>query len=197
MSRRNPPSLSAAAAPTPTFRGGTWLGAACAAVAIGPALAPAQQPVLHAEVAVPLQVVVLPRAPRLQAVTPLAVEGAGRRKPGAGVSVDEAAPYEVQLSLGAGGGAVLDEYGASLFVRTRDGQHRRVERGDAVPLGTGAGHSELWLDYEVRGAARKAPLPVRFEVTAQRDEGIVRWIVDTVIEQLTAPSPSPNPPSPR
>lgn len=180
MPRRIRTSPPTDATPTSPFHG-AWLGAACAAVAIGPALASAQQqPVLHAEVAVPLQVVVLPRAPKLQAVTPLADQALGRREARAGVRVDEAAPYEVQVSLGAGGGAVLDEYGASLFVRTRDGRQRRVEMGDAVPLGAGAGHSELRLDYEVRGA-RTAPVPVRFEVTAQRDEGVVRWIVDTVI----------------
>ena len=182
MSRRHSPSPSTSAAPTLPFPGGTWLGAACAAVAIAPGLASAQQPVLHAEVAVPLQVVALPRAPRLQAVTPLADVAAGRRHARAGVSVDEAARYDVQVSLGAGAGAVLDEYGSSLFVRTRDGRQRRIAMGDAVLLGSGTGHSELPLDYEVRGAARKAPLPVRFEVTAQRDEGVVRWIVDTVLE---------------
>jgi hypothetical protein len=185
MSRRRLPSLPTDSASIPAFSNGARLGAtcaACAAVAIAPALASAQQqPVLHAEVVVPLQVVVLPSAPKLQAVTPLADRAAGLRSARAGVSVDEAAPYEVQVSLGAGGSAVLDEYGASLFVRARDGRQRRVAMGDAVSLGAGAGHAELPLDYEVRGGARKAPLPVRFEVTAQRDEGVVRWIVDTVL----------------
>jgi hypothetical protein len=184
MPRRRPPPLPSdtTARPRPPFPSGARLGAACAAIAMGPALTSAQQqPVLHAEVVVPLQVVVLPSAPKLQAVAPLADGAAGRRAVRAGVSIDEAAPYEVQVSLGAGGVAVLDEYGASLFVRTRDGRQRRVAMGDAVPLGAGAGHSELPLDYEVRGAARRAPLPVRFEVTAQRDEAVVRWIVDTVL----------------